>query len=63
MTYRKLSRQLHEQVIESHEPYKVIAEQWGIHKDTVGRLKRTSRWEQAYGKQITKNSKRPLARS
>jgi len=63
MTYRKLSRQLHEQVIESKKPYQVIALEFGIHKDTVGRLKRTSRWEQMYGKQITKNSKRSLARS
>ena len=63
MTYRKLSKSLHEQVIEQQGTYKEIAEQWGIHKDTVGRLKRKSIWEQMYGKQITKNSKRSLARS
>lgn len=63
MTYRKLSQELHEEVIKSEQPYKQIAKQWGIHKDTVGRLKRLRIWEQAYGKQIAKNSKRPLARS
>ena len=63
MTYRKLSKELHDQVIESKQPYKEIALQLGIHKDTVGRLKRKSTWEQAYGITSTKNSKRPLARS
>ena len=63
MTYRKLSKSLHDQVIEAKGTHKEIALQLGIHKDTVGRLKRKSTWEQAYGKQITKNSKRSLARS
>ena len=63
MTYRKLSKELHLEVIQALGTHLEIAEQWGIHKDTVGRLKRTSMWEQAYGKQSTKNSKRPLARS
>ena len=63
MTYRKLSQELHDQVIQQQGTHKEIAKQWGIHKDTVGRLKRTSTWEQAYGKQSTKNSKRSLARS
>ena len=63
MTYKKLTEALHLEVIEAKGTHKDIAKQWGIHKDTVGRLKRTSTWEQAYGKQSTKNSKRPLARS
>jgi DNA invertase Pin-like site-specific DNA recombinase len=63
MTYRKLSPALHDQVIEAKGTHKEIALELGIHKDTVGRLKRKSTWEQTYGITSTKNSKRSLARS
>ena len=40
MSYRKLSPDLHLKILEDPRQYKEIAEAYGVHKDTVGRIKR-----------------------
>jgi hypothetical protein len=46
MPYRKLSPELHEQIIRDPRPYKDIAESLGVHKHTVGRIKRHHQFDQ-----------------
>lgn len=68
MSYRKLTKELHQQVICDPRQYKQIARDLGIHKDTVGRIKRQHQWEQINEQEHiqttgTEPIKRSLARS
>lgn len=51
MAYRKLSPDIYPKIIEDPRPYKDIALSLGIHKDSVGRIKRKHQWEQIYREQ------------
>ncbi len=53
MSYRKLSKDLHLKILEDTRRYKDIAETYGVHKDTVGRIKRqhqyrSTLWHEAH---------------
>jgi hypothetical protein len=54
MAFRKLLPEIHRKIIEDPRPYKQIALDLGVHKDTVGRVKRHDQYQGILGKKTVK---------
>jgi hypothetical protein len=46
MSYRLIDLDTRSQILRDTRRHKVIAQDYKVHKDTVGRLKRQAQWEQ-----------------
>lgn len=55
MSYRKLSPDLHQKIRQDPRSHKEIAESLGVHKDTVGRIKRLGEWRKTICQQTDTN--------
>lgn len=47
MSYKYIDPGIHKLIVADTRPYKEIAKDYNVHKDTVGRIKRQALWEQA----------------
>jgi uncharacterized protein YerC len=45
MSYRRIDKETRYLILRDTRPHKVIAQEYGVHKDTVGRIKRQAFWE------------------
>ena len=54
MAFRRLPPELHQRIIEDPRPYKIIAQELGVHKDTVGRIKRNHQLRLVMGDKLSK---------
>ena len=46
MSYKYIDPSIHLLIIADTRTYKEIAQEYNVHKDTVGRIKRQHQWEQ-----------------
>lgn len=51
MSYKYIDPSIHLAIVADTRTYKEIAQEYNVHKDTVGRIKRQALWEQTHNGQ------------